>query len=177
MIEGYLVAIAVALRRCTAEVLKITFPVERPKKITVDRMFELDPSRTEYAFVYCPRFKQYFIFSDSVDLGSGVRPRNEILPHRCMNIWAIVGENATVLLKRNVHIITGSPVWTSPKGCFKVFYRFLICNKEGLRSEVEDTWVEMMKTYDQFDAQEEYWERECDAMERLNDNEDEEDED
>ncbi len=83
------------------------------------------------------------------------------------------GRDRTDLLRRNEYIITGSPVFTSPKSCFKTFYEYLIRIKGGLRSEVEDSWVEMMKKYDYKDAREEYWERECHALEELYDGESE----
>ncbi len=45
--EGYLVTVEKALQRCKEEVAKLTYPEERPKKITVDRMFEIAPSNTQ----------------------------------------------------------------------------------------------------------------------------------
>ena len=172
----YPVTVAVALKRCTAEVIRITFPVDRPKTITADRMIELCPSGTWYAFVYSRRFKQYFIFIDSVERNEGTDLPPDKLLYRCMNIWAVVGDHTTVLLKRNVHVVSGSPVWTSSKASFEFFNRLLLCNQSGLRSDIEDSWVTMMKKYDDNDAQEEADDKEMDAMERMYDDESDDEE-
>ena len=150
----YPITVDNALARCRKKISRVVFPPARPLAISACQLDVASDSegKLQFAFVYSRVFEQFFLFIDTLDFENPVYASEPVRAFRIMNVWAVAGGDRLALVKRNVHVVSGSPVYTSPESSYRVFYKLLNACEGNIIRSVEEGWVKAMRTYDELDA-------------------------